>query len=156
MPYKATASSAKGHVCKCLTCSYPAPHLLSRSASRSMSSTSSLVRAQSNSFTAHFTCNNTSRRSSSVRLGSVSPRYNCCSSAARTVVGVCTITCSTTRQTAHTLLLSRMGHKHVTECSVQQSGQYNGSVFYSINPVRTTAVPSGPWLQLFLRFFLNS
>mmetsp|Transcript_13761 Transcript_13761/g.29615 ORF Transcript_13761/g.29615 Transcript_13761/m.29615 type:complete len:231 (-) Transcript_13761:1634-2326(-) len=66
--------------------------LLSRSASRSISSTISLVRLQSNSLTVHLTCSSTSSRSSMVSRGRFSPLYSCCSSRARVVKGVWTST----------------------------------------------------------------
>mmetsp|Transcript_38656 Transcript_38656/g.65073 ORF Transcript_38656/g.65073 Transcript_38656/m.65073 type:complete len:205 (+) Transcript_38656:389-1003(+) len=64
----------------------------SRSASRSISSTVSRVRLQSNSFTVHFTCSSTSSRSSVVSSGNLRPLYSCMSSFARVVNGVCTST----------------------------------------------------------------
>mmetsp|Transcript_35890 Transcript_35890/g.89311 ORF Transcript_35890/g.89311 Transcript_35890/m.89311 type:complete len:288 (+) Transcript_35890:351-1214(+) len=62
----------------------------SMSASRSISSTMSLVRLQSNSFTVHLTCNSTSSRSSMLNEGRRSPLYSSISSFARVVNGVCT------------------------------------------------------------------
>mmetsp|Transcript_30660 Transcript_30660/g.76284 ORF Transcript_30660/g.76284 Transcript_30660/m.76284 type:complete len:258 (-) Transcript_30660:310-1083(-) len=64
----------------------------SRSASRSINSTISRVRLQSNSFTVHLTCSSTSRRSSVVSSGRRKPLYSCISSLARVVNGVCTST----------------------------------------------------------------
>ena len=67
----------------------------SRSASRSASSTISRVNPQSNSFTVHLTCTNTSRRSSvdtSRLVSSRSASYRRASSLARTVNGVSTST----------------------------------------------------------------
>mmetsp|Transcript_108744 Transcript_108744/g.307576 ORF Transcript_108744/g.307576 Transcript_108744/m.307576 type:complete len:246 (+) Transcript_108744:310-1047(+) len=64
---------------------------LSMSASRSMRSTISRVRLQSNSFTVHLTCSSTSRRSSTVRRGRRSPLYRSMSSLALVVYGVCTV-----------------------------------------------------------------
>mmetsp|Transcript_28719 Transcript_28719/g.73034 ORF Transcript_28719/g.73034 Transcript_28719/m.73034 type:complete len:322 (-) Transcript_28719:1084-2049(-) len=68
--------------------------LLSRSASRSISSTISRVRLQSNSLTVHLTCSSTSSRSSMVSSGRLSPLYSAMSSLARVVKGVCTSTCA--------------------------------------------------------------
>mmetsp|Transcript_43405 Transcript_43405/g.102134 ORF Transcript_43405/g.102134 Transcript_43405/m.102134 type:complete len:275 (+) Transcript_43405:52-876(+) len=63
---------------------------LRRSASRSMSSSISRVRGDSNSLTVHLTCSRTSSRSSTLSLGSLSPLYRSISSLARVVKGVCT------------------------------------------------------------------
>jgi hypothetical protein len=79
----------------------PKPHLLSRSASLSISSTSSRVTLLSHSLDTHLTCSSTSRRSSTLRVARVRPPYSCCSSAARTVRGVCTSTWQHQQGTAH-------------------------------------------------------
>jgi len=64
--------------------------LLSISASRSIKSTISLVKLQSNSLTVHFVCNNTSSLSSVLKNGSLKPLYRSISSFARVEKGVCT------------------------------------------------------------------
>ena len=64
--------------------------LLSISASRSIKSTISLVKLQSNSLTVHLVCSNTSKRSSVLKNGSLSPLYRSISSFALVENGVCT------------------------------------------------------------------
>mmetsp|Transcript_96360 Transcript_96360/g.294761 ORF Transcript_96360/g.294761 Transcript_96360/m.294761 type:complete len:357 (-) Transcript_96360:330-1400(-) len=64
------------------------------SASRSIKSTTSRVKLQSNSFTVHFTCSSTSKRSSTVSNGNRRPLYKSMSSFARVVNGVCTVVVS--------------------------------------------------------------
>mmetsp|Transcript_76675 Transcript_76675/g.151979 ORF Transcript_76675/g.151979 Transcript_76675/m.151979 type:complete len:317 (-) Transcript_76675:553-1503(-) len=76
---------------------------LSMSASRSMSSTTSRVKLQSNSFTVHLTWSNTSSRSSIVSSGKRRPLYNSINSLARVVKGVCT--CAT----SPSLICQRLG-----------------------------------------------
>mmetsp|Transcript_2586 Transcript_2586/g.6104 ORF Transcript_2586/g.6104 Transcript_2586/m.6104 type:complete len:218 (+) Transcript_2586:315-968(+) len=62
----------------------------SRSASRSISSSSSSVSGVSNSLTVHFTWRRTSSRSSTLSPSSFSPLYKSINSFARVVKGVCT------------------------------------------------------------------